>query len=98
MCGYRQRCYVDATSNAVTCLCPNYRCKGKSNTVCGNDGITYDSICAIQEVECTKGYHIGIMHTGVCDNIQPCNDDNIELIGWNITTEVPLKSTSSFNN
>ena len=71
VCGYRQRCYVDATSNAVTCLCPNYRYKGKSNTVCGNDGITYDSICAIQEVECTKGYHIGIMHTGVCDNIQP---------------------------
>eukprot|EP00731_Ephydatia_muelleri_P019946 Em0012g771a len=64
ICDYRQSCR-NATGR-ITCFCPAYRCTGKSNPVCGNDGKTYASVCGLQEEECVTARIIGIRQAGEC--------------------------------
>lgn len=78
-CGYRQSC-----SNATgrpTCSCPTYKCSGKNNPVCGNNGRTYQSVCSLEVEECGTSKFIGIRQEGECPQVlyglhRPRNNTN----------------------
>ena len=61
VCGYRQSC----TAGGV-CACPQYRCRGRANPVCGNNGRQYQSMCELQRDECLNNTFIGISSLGAC--------------------------------
>lgn len=67
-CNYRRHCGYHPRSEEplLTCFCPEYRCTGKQNPLCGYDGRTYNSVCLLQLRECVKNTFIGIKHFGAC--------------------------------
>ena len=48
------------------CDCSHFDCANKHNVVCGYDGMTYPSVCALEREECIRGQYIGIYDMGSC--------------------------------
>ena len=66
MCKFYSECEVDA-SNQPHCVCPKTKCpKTSQEPVCGDDGNTYDSLCALKAESCSKKKPIKVKNQGVC--------------------------------
>ena len=65
MCKFYSKCEVD-DSNQPHCVCPNEKCPTTSEPVCGDDGNTYDTICALKAESCSKKKPIKVKNQGVC--------------------------------
>lgn len=50
----------------LRCTCGHMHCREKVNTVCGNDGVTYKSVCHLQKTECKLRGFIGLDYFGAC--------------------------------
>ena len=50
----------------VHCDCSHFDCANKHNIVCGYDGVTYPSVCALEREECIHGQYIGIYDMDSC--------------------------------
>ncbi|KXJ25010.1 Kazal-type serine protease inhibitor domain-containing protein 1 [Exaiptasia diaphana] len=62
--------YCDLTKdNAPKCHCPESCPENqlKPASVCGTDGLTYKSVCALNRTSCLLGMHITVKFTGSCD-------------------------------
>ncbi|XP_031566740.1 agrin-like [Actinia tenebrosa] len=56
------------SNNKPTCVCAS-ECQLSYNFVCGTNGKTYLSVCALQLESCTTNQNITVAHDGVCDNV-----------------------------
>ena len=65
MCKFYSKCEVDA-NNQPHCVCPEEKCLKTRELVCGDDGNTYDSLCALKAESCSKKKPIKVKNQGVC--------------------------------
>ncbi|XP_054168661.1 agrin-like [Oppia nitens] len=56
--------------NVAECVCPQV-CLRDDQSVCGDNGITYENKCSLQVVSCRSGIALKIKFNGSCD---PCQD------------------------
>ena len=65
---FGSKCTVDPLSGGATCTCPEKeKCvASKSASVCGSDGITYDSECHLQVESCKTQTDIRVHEQRPC--------------------------------
>ncbi|XP_065887226.1 uncharacterized protein [Dysidea avara] len=68
VCSFRQHC--QSSIHGLVCSCPQYRCEGKLNRVCGGDRVVYDSLCHLRRHECTTGRYVGVQEMSACENVK----------------------------
>uniref|UniRef100_A0A8C4WX22 Follistatin n=1 Tax=Eptatretus burgeri TaxID=7764 RepID=A0A8C4WX22_EPTBU len=68
VCPGNTHCVLDQHERAHCVSCTLGRCPhpGPTDTVCGRDGHTYDSVCRLRHVTCLRGRSIGVTHAGSC--------------------------------
>ncbi|XP_049877117.1 agrin-like [Pectinophora gossypiella] len=69
-CGVRERCALDARGVAV-CGC-GPECEAVVRPVCGTDGRTYDSPCALDRTSCLDNRDVRVAYIGPCGDENPC--------------------------
>uniref|UniRef100_UPI00358E411B follistatin-like n=1 Tax=Myxine glutinosa TaxID=7769 RepID=UPI00358E411B len=68
VCPSNTHCVLDQHERAHCVSCALGRCPQPrpTDTVCGRDGHTYDSVCRLRHVTCLRGRSIGVTHAGSC--------------------------------
>lgn len=66
-CGIHQECDIDRYGIA-TCICP-LLCPLKLDSVCGSDGITYDSECVLRRESCLRQKNVTMIYKGQCGKL-----------------------------
>ncbi|GBP15490.1 Agrin [Eumeta japonica] len=69
-CGVRERCALDGRGVAVCGCGPD--CEPVLRPVCGTDGLTYDSPCALDRAACLANKDIRLAYVGNCGEENPC--------------------------
>jgi len=79
VCSFRQQC--QSSIHGLVCSCPQYRCEGKLNKICGGDRVVYDSLCHLRRHECTKGRYIGVQEMSACRKgmSRLCNNTSLKV-------------------
>ena len=74
-CGESEECVADGVTGDARCVCRRCDADGDalnaSEKVCGSDGITYFSLCHLQQASCTQDMEIYAEHYGPCGKCAP---------------------------
>uniref|UniRef100_UPI00398E511C follistatin-related protein 3 n=1 Tax=Pristiophorus japonicus TaxID=55135 RepID=UPI00398E511C len=95
LCPGTSMCVIDQTHSAHCVMCRVMPCPeplSSEQALCGNNGITYHSVCHLRRATCLLGKSIGVAHYGRCNSSQEGikqKGDNHEnmvfsklLLGW----------------
>lgn len=63
-CSHGATCHP-GTDGRATCRCPD-TCPSSGSPVCGTDGRTYQSLCALRQHSCLHRENIRVQHPGEC--------------------------------
>ncbi|XP_029105170.1 follistatin-related protein 3-like isoform X1 [Scleropages formosus] len=69
VCPGSSSCVTDQTGSAYCVTCTRDPCPSPPATespVCGNDNVTYASVCHLRRATCFQGHSIGVRHYGPC--------------------------------
>ena len=69
LCLENEECVEDSESGDAKCVCrkcPEVSPFNETEEVCGSDGITYYSLCYLQQASCMQNEDIYAMHYGPC--------------------------------
>ncbi|XP_015782759.1 agrin isoform X2 [Tetranychus urticae] len=58
-------------SGTASCLCPS-ECPPILKPICGNDGVTYESVCDLQRKSCLLNQPVKVKHYGSCSMNNQC--------------------------
>ncbi|XP_054266356.1 agrin-like [Macrosteles quadrilineatus] len=70
-CTHGASCMQGADGRS-TCRCPA-ECPVTYSPVCGTDGNTYNSLCALRMYACRNQENVRVQHPGECDAADPCS-------------------------
>ena len=68
-CEYYSKCLRRA-DNLPECVCPICDSESKYNPVCGNDGMTYASLCQLQMTACKEKRNLKIVKKSACGEMR----------------------------
>lgn len=68
-CAFGAFCLVDHVTQQAYCRCEE-TCPDVFAPVCGNDGVTYASLCQLQMSACSQQRMIYVHHQGPCGKIK----------------------------
>ena len=65
-CPDGKQCLVDFVTRRPRCFRCNSPCYGPKMTLCGTNGVTYNSYCDMKRLSCQQGVYIQAKHSGAC--------------------------------
>lgn len=68
-CEYGRTCRALA-DRSVSCVCSSCPQASEGDVVCGDDGVTYDDICAMRASSCTERKTVKVAYAGQCGKLQ----------------------------
>uniref|UniRef100_A0A4W3IFF2 Follistatin-like n=1 Tax=Callorhinchus milii TaxID=7868 RepID=A0A4W3IFF2_CALMI len=71
LCPGSSMCVVDQTNSAHCVMCRVIPCPeplSPGQALCGNNGLTYPSVCHLRRATCLLGKSIGVAHYGRCNS------------------------------
>ena len=70
LCNFGSTCMINIMSNLITCECDiNCEMVNEMN-LCGNDGVTYSSLCHLKQTKCLQQRSIKIINHNSCGNLK----------------------------
>ena len=67
-CEYGSKCRVSA-DRSVSCVCASCPKASEGSMICGDDGVTYDDICAMAANSCREKKAINVAYSGRCGKL-----------------------------
>ncbi|KAM9461277.1 follistatin-related protein 3 isoform 1-T1 [Clarias gariepinus] len=80
VCPGTHTCVTDQTNSAHCVMCRTAQCPMpvvNSQTICGNDNITYPSACHLRRATCFFGRSIGVRHYGHCRSKEGSEENSL---------------------
>lgn len=77
-CHANEDCLVDRRGEPV-CVCPSV-CPVQNEPVCGNNGVTYASLCHLRRVACNSKQQTTVLHKGSCDGRFWCKSTGKQIL------------------
>ncbi|CAH1773592.1 unnamed protein product [Owenia fusiformis] len=72
-CAFGAVCLVKEGTKEAYCSCSE-TCNNVFAPVCGNDEVTYQSLCHLRQASCTQQRKIKVRSQGTCETRDPCED------------------------
>lgn len=67
-CEYGLKCRA-LSDRSVSCVCPVCPQASEGDLVCGDDGVTYDDVCAMKAKSCVEQKTIKVAYAGRCGKL-----------------------------